>query len=204
MDWFLVGYTARTPDPWELYYLADLNRRERQLDALNKATHVIMIFPLYTDSMPGIVKQFFEQMILRPGRSSLKVGFIVQSGFPESIHSEYVARYLEKFVGRLGMQYLGTVIKGGVEGIQARPPFMSKALYRKFNRLGAHFADHQSFEPELLRQMRRPRRLSPMGRGMIVFFNYIGLTNFYWNSRLKKHDAYSSRFDQPYLSSERK
>jgi len=53
--------------------------------------------------MPGIVKVFIESLEpLCSREGNPDVGFIVQSGFPEAIHSRYVEKYLEKPSLRLG------------------------------------------------------------------------------------------------------
>jgi AcrR family transcriptional regulator len=49
------------------------------------------------------------------------ISFFVQSGFPESSQSHYLEAYFEQLALRLGRTYLGTAIKGGVEGLQMRP-----------------------------------------------------------------------------------
>ena len=50
------------------------------------------------------------------------IGFLVQSGFPEGLHSRYVERYLEKLAERLGCAYLGTIVKGNGEGVRMHAP----------------------------------------------------------------------------------
>jgi len=50
------------------------------------------------------------------------LGFLVQSGFPEGLHSRYVERYLESWQKRLGCPYLGTIVKGQREGVRLMQP----------------------------------------------------------------------------------
>ncbi len=54
--------------------------------------------------------------------------FMVQGGFPEAYQSRFVERYLEKLAKRLNCQYLGCIVKGGIEGIQTMPQFMTKRI----------------------------------------------------------------------------
>ncbi len=55
------------------------------------------------------------------GESKGTITFFIQSGFPESGHSHYLEAYFELLSLRLQRVYLGTIIKGGMEGLQARP-----------------------------------------------------------------------------------
>jgi hypothetical protein len=93
---------------------------------------------------------------------------------------------------------LGTVIKGGVEGIQIMPPRMTKKLFSQFEQLGRYFAEFQSFDPNIMMQLRKPYKLSPFRITFINLMSKTGLTNFYWNMNLKKNNAYEHRFDKPY------
>lgn len=72
---------------------------EDQIGAVLDADEVVLAFPLYTDSSPAVVKNFLERMAaIGPGRLvGKRFGFVVQSGFPESIHSENTAAWERRF-----------------------------------------------------------------------------------------------------------
>ncbi len=196
---FLKGYGRFCTEPVPVYYLANYKQREAAAEIFKQAETVLLIFPLYTDCMPGIVKEFFESIAVESYSPAKKVGFIVQSGFPESIHSEGLEHYLKKLVQRLDCGYLGTVIKGGVEGIQSMPPSMTRKLYGRFEALGEYFAQNNSFEPKITEEFRKPYRFS---RTYVVIFNLLsktGITNFYWNGQLKKNGGFEKRFARPYM-----
>lgn len=198
-QYFISGYSKQSGEIPELFYLADIQQLANNLDHYKNAEIVIFIFPLYTDCMPAVVKRFFEEIHeLGKEQQSKKFGFIVQSGFPEIIHSVWLERYLEKFVKRIGGEYLGTVIKGGVEGIQIMPKIMTRKLFNRFEKLGEYFAIHEEFEPKIVAKMRKPFKLSLPRRMLFKMFNFFGFTNVYWNMNLKKNNAYENRFDQPY------
>lgn len=194
---FLKGFAAASTETFELHHLASLRHKSEQLEAFGKASVILFIFPLYTDSMPAIVKAFFEKLYESGFPGPKKVGYIVQSGFKESIHSLALAAYLEKFTRRLGYDYLGTVIKGGVEGIQIMPPRMTKKLFADFYRLGLYFGKHTAFDPQLMAKMAKPYRLSKASQWMMKFAPSF-MINFYWNMNLRKHKAFNQRFDQPF------
>jgi hypothetical protein len=156
--------------------------------------------------MPGLVKEFIETLApLRKGAGAgggaerrPALGFLVQSGFPEAAHSRPVEGYNRKLAARLGCRYLGTIVKGGVEGIQVRPPRMNRRLYAAFHSLGESFGRSGAFDPGILKALARPERLSLAMRVLYRLLNLIGLGRFYWDWMLKKNGAYERRFARPY------
>ncbi|MEA3450922.1 MAG: NAD(P)H-dependent oxidoreductase [Bacteroidota bacterium] len=202
IDNFLIGYDKISEKKADVHFIASSKNKEEQLKAFQNAEIVIIIFPLYTDSMPGIVKEFFEQIYSLEPSTFKKIGFIVQSGFPEAIHSTYVEKYLKKFTSRLKCEYLGTIIKGGVEGIKIMPPIMTKKLFNNFQLLGEYFAKNEAFSEKIKTKLAKPLTMSTFRRVSFSFFSFLGFTNFYWNSNLKKNKAYKKRFDKPLLNKE--
>ncbi len=199
IEQFIAGYQSIQDESVNIHYLAVTAESDQHLKAFTESENCLIVFPLYTDAMPAIVKAFLEVVFAANIKGPKKVGFIVQSGFRESIHSSFVERYLKKFTVRLGYEYLGTVIKGGVEGIQIMPPSMTKKLFENFRELGSHFAQTGSFKPELVVQLAQPYKLSLASRWFMQLAPSF-LKNFYWNSNLKKHKAYSKRFDRPFVN----
>lgn len=198
IEHFLSGYNKICSEQVPIHYLANRKQKEEQKEIFRKSDIVIVIFPLYTDCMPGIVKEFFESIVQLELTNSKKIGFIIQSGFPEAIHSIFVERYLKKLTKRIKCEYLGTIIKAGVEGIQIMPPFMTKKLFGRFEDLGEYFAKNEVFSAEIQARLRKPFKMSPMRRFIFRLFSKTGLTNFYWNSNLKRNNAFNKRFDKPF------
>jgi hypothetical protein len=198
MDQFLQGFNPENPEATTVHYLANRKNREVYKTDYQRADTIILIFPLYCDSMPGIVKEFFEDIYNLPATGSKKIGFIVQSGFPEAIHSTYIEAYLQKLAKRLKCDYLGTIIKGGVEGIQMMPPAMTRKLFANFNLLGQVFAKEGRFDAQIQAKLRMPLKFSPLRLMVNRMLNFTGIGNFYWNINLKKNKAYQQRFDKPF------
>lgn len=198
IDQFLMGYNKISSDTVSIQYLANRKQKETQSEFYRIAEIVIIIFPLYTDCMPGIVKEFFETIAELKLTQNKKIGFIVQSGFSEVIHSVCIERYLEKLTKRLKCEYLGTIIKGGVEGIQVMPSRMTNKLFCSFQDLGEYFAKTKTFSPEIMSSFRKPYKMSLISRFLFNIFSKTGLTNLYWNRNLKKNKAYKNRFDKPF------
>lgn len=198
IDHFLKGYSGVSNKQVPVHFLASRKSRADHIRAFREAETVLIIFPLYTDCMPGILKEFLEEIHTLPVTNQKSIAFIIQSGFPESIHSVYVEKYLEKFAGRNGLHYIGSVIKGGIEGIQIMPPWMTKKIFSKFEDLGVHFARTRTFSPEIKKELAKPYKLSFYRRAMLRLMCKTGMANFYWNSRLKKNNAWEQRFAKPY------
>lgn len=176
--------------------------RAAHVQAFLEADEVVFALPLYTDSMPGLVKAFLEAIALAD-RSCLqgkRMAFIIQSGFPEGIHTEALGAYLARMCQRLGFVHLGTLRKGGVEGIRMMPPKSVAKLQARFVQAGRDLGAGGSFSPHMIRTMAEPRTFGWKARGLIRLLGAIGLINHYWNHMLKKHGAYARRFDAPYLA----
>ncbi len=63
IDYFLIGYNKICTEQVPIHYLAKRNQNEEHKSIFREADIVIPIFPRYTDSMPGIVKEFFETIV---------------------------------------------------------------------------------------------------------------------------------------------
>ena len=181
------------------HFLSPARKIPACLEAFREAGEVLLIFPLYTDCMPGIVKEFLERIYLELPRGGKKIGFMVQSGFREGIHSAAIERYLNRFAFRMGYESPGTLIKGGVEGIQIMPPLMTRTLFRDFRILGSYYAQKGEFEKKIFEKFRKPWRLSAMSRLMFRIISLTGMTHFYWNMNLKKNGAFDKKDDRPFL-----
>ena len=109
LDEFMKGFGGE----YEIHHLIKTKDLEKQTQAFADAKCVWLGFPLYTDGMPAVVKTFIEALEPFKGREhNPPIGFLVQSGFPEGLHSRYVERYLVGLAARLGSVYLGTIVKG--------------------------------------------------------------------------------------------
>ncbi len=199
LEKFLAGFETTAGNSYQVFYLKRTQDAERFQQAFAEAEHVLLAFPLYTDAMPGLVKAFIETLEPFCGREgNPDIGFIVQSGFPEALHSRYVERYLEKLARRLGCQYIGTIVKGGIEGIQARPEDASRKLFDAFHQLGAHYGASGQFDQSLIHQLAKPERyprfLAPLFR--LVLSTKLG--TFYWDGLMKENRVYEQRFARPY------
>jgi len=202
LEHFLSGFSETEGNTHEVFYLNRVKSQEEFVKAFREAERVLMAFPLYTDAMPAMVKTFIESLEpLRGREANPPVGFIIHSGFQEAMHSRYLERYLDKLSRRLGSPYIGTIVKGGSEGIQAMPPMMTRKLFRSFHELGRVFGETGEFDKELVRGLAKRERFSWSGRLFLNVMAKIGIVDTFWNSQLKANGAYERRWARPYADS---
>ncbi len=199
LEQFMQGFEASAGNSCEVFYLNRTQEHHLYAQALAEAECVLLAFPLYTDAMPGIVMAFIEALeplCRRAGNPP--IGFMVQSGFPESAHSRHVEKYLEKLARRLGSRYLGTIVKGGCEGIQIMPENMTRKLFESFRQIGKTFGKTGQFDPALLRELAKPERYPRWMAPFFMLFVKTSRASFYWDSQLKENGVYEQRFARPF------
>jgi hypothetical protein len=202
LEHFLKGFMETEGNSYEFGYIVDNKDEEKLIEMFKDASNVILAFPLYTGCMPGIVKSFIESLKSLCGKQdNPSIGFVVQGGFPEAYQSRFVERYLKKLSKRLNCQYIGCVVKGGIETIRMMPQFMTKKIFNDFYELGKIYGRSGKFDEELFKKLAEPEHLSAWRRLFFRFARLTGMAHIYWNKQLKKNNAFEKRFDKPYTRS---
>ena len=197
---FLNEFAAGFGGPAEMHHLIQVKQAERFVQAFAGAECAWIGFPLYTDAMPGSVKRFFEALEPLVGRKgNPPVGFVVQSGFPEGLHSRYVERYLEKLASRLGSPYLGTIVKGNGEGVRTMPPEATGGLFADLHALGAGLARDGRLDPQILARIATPESFPAYMGPVFQVFLRLPIAHGYFDDMLKKNGAYPRRFARPMI-----
>jgi hypothetical protein len=150
--------------------------------------------------MPGQVKAFIE--VLQPlcrRAGNPAIGFLVQSGFPEAAHSRYIEKYLEKLTLRLGCPYVGTLVKGGAEGVRFTPPGTSPPFFNTLRQLGEALGKTGQFDSTLVRKLARPERFPRVLAPAFKLMLRTKAATSYWDNQLEENGAYENRFAQPYI-----
>jgi len=186
-----------------MIHLVNVNATADHVQAFREAKAVWLAFPLYTDSMPGIVKHFIEALEPLVGQSgNPPIGFIVQSGFPEGLHSRFVERYLEKLAARLGSPYLGTIVKGNGEGVRIMPDNMNQKLFEGLQSLGRNLANGEQLNPSTLTAIAKPERFPRMLAPIFQLFVHLPIAHSYFDAMLNKNSVYERRFDRPFIKAD--
>jgi NAD(P)H-dependent FMN reductase len=202
LGWLAEGMAqAGIPTP-PTVDLAPDPTRSSHVQAFLDADEVVFAFPLYTDSMPGIVKAFLEGLASADPAAlrGKRVAFVIQSGFPEAIHTEVLANHLARLCQRLGFTHLGTLRRGGIEAIRELPAKAVAKIAARFRAAGQELGATGGFSPELVADMAGPRLFGLLVRLVVRLMVLTGVINSYWNGQLKKHGAFARRFDTPYAS----
>lgn len=180
---------------YEMLYAKDIVKDESILPASGADAYLI-IFPLYVDSVPGIVKGVFEIMERRKAEFlGKKVWYVIHSGFPEPRQSRLAERYMRYFTSFMEMRYMGAAVMGSSEGLQGAPDKMYGKKPELFGRLGQDIREGQPFNEETVLRIAGKETLS----GAVIFImNLLNPGKFFWDRTLKKNGAYDKRYDQPY------
>jgi len=202
LDEFCRGFRRADNNTFEVFYLKSEQLINKHIAAFEAADHVILAFPLYTDAMPGIVKGFIEGLQQSCRRkSNPTLGFIVQSGFPEAIHTQNVSRYLEKLSARLGCKCTGIVRRGGVEGIHYGSAKAGRKLFNTFYELGRAYSSTGRMDAVICKKLASPEVFPSWVAAILRIVRTLGLLDIMWNRELKKNKAYDRRFSAPYCDS---
>jgi len=186
--------------PSEIHHLVRLKETDQMVAAFAGAECAILGMPLYTDAMPAVVKHFIEALEPLAGRKdNPPLGFVIQSGFPEALHSRYLERYLEKLAARLGSPYLGTAVRGGGEGTRMMPPEANRRLFESLGALGAGLAAQGRFDPAALQRMVQPERFPAILGPVFRVFLRSKVAHSYFDNMLKENGAYERRFARPFV-----
>ena len=169
---------------------------------LSDYDQALMVFPLYVDGMPGQVKHFFECLSnYKDQFKNKQITYIIHSGFSDGIQSKSLERYLNRFSNIMEFNNFGVIIIPGSEGFRLMPPSMTKKKQMAVSRLGKNYKLDESYNKEDLKFLYGKEKSSKLGRFLYRILNLLGLTNMYWNSRLKRNNAYKNVYDAPYKDS---
>jgi NAD(P)H-dependent FMN reductase len=199
LEQFLKGFTETPGNDYELFYLVHVDKQDEFVEKFRSAERVLLACPLYTDAMPAIVKTFIESLTpLASEKNNPPIGFIIQSGFPEAIHSRALERYMVKLAKRLGCPLYGTAVRGGIEFIQSMPPYMTKKVLNLFYALGKDFGATGRFDPVIVKKVAGRERFSNAAKLTVKVMSVLKLSDVLWNSLLKKNNAFDRRYARPY------
>ena len=196
---FMKGFGGES-DIFDLIKIKDL---DQYVNAFENAECVWLGFPLYTDGMPAVVKTFIEALEpLKGKKDNPPIGFLVQSGFPEGVHSRYVERYLAALAVRLGSPYLGTIIKGNGEGTRIMPAKMNQGLFDNLNALGRGIAEDGYLDPEILKNIARPEQYPLILGPLFRVFLKTKMSHSYFDNMLIENDSFERKDDRPFVNAE--
>ncbi len=203
LAWVAQGWQRAGGQAPQVLHLARPSDFAQAVEAFVPADVVLLGMPLYTDAMPGIVKSYIEAIAPRvsaaqAGQTTPTLGFLVQSGFPEALHSRLLERYLQKLAQRLNAPYAGTIVRGAGESLQSMPEEATRKLSGRLRVLGQQLAREGRFGAAELKAVAGIERFSAGAAALLSLAAKLPLVNYYWNRQLKKNHAWERRFAAPY------
>jgi len=180
-------------DRVEIRDLKEVGKWEEWAEAFKVEKHVMFFMPLYVHAMPSHVMAFIEKLQLSEG----SISFFVQSGFLESSQSHYLEAYFQQLALRLGRNYMGTTIKGGVERLRMMQATGQEKLMKPMVKTIANLVYEGRFNPADIRQLAKPIRLGMCTKILFKILCKLGVVNSYWDQQLIANNAYEKRFDRP-------
>lgn len=179
------------------FFVSKIKTHTQAVQSIEDNDSVLIAFPLYTDSMPGILKLFFEELeSIKDARKGVKIYFVIQSGFQGANHCRNVEKYLEFLAKHMGFSYMGSAVKPSGEGLRLMPASWTRKIRKSFESLGKDIDLGRGFNEAALKKLAKFEKPSTSLKWII---NRGFGTNMYFNSLLKKNNAYDKRFDKPYV-----
>jgi multimeric flavodoxin WrbA len=107
--------------------------------AVGQADAVVIVFPLFSYSLPGTLTDFFEEYY-RYVKTALisatgaKVFAVINCGFPEAKVCAEAIRVIKNICARLGLRYRFSIAigSGPVTALTMKAPFLNPGLKRAF------------------------------------------------------------------------
>lgn len=199
LEGFLGGFRETPGNICTVHRLNKLASIAEAVDIFRTSDCIIIAFPLYVYAMPAGVKEFIEALEPLKGTCGGKsVGFIVQYGFPEAIHARPLEKYHEELAHILGCAYLGTVIKGGCDGLKRNSVRMNSRVLTGMRQIGRVFGSTGTLDRALLNAYAKPETevfITKFIMRLIIPF----INRFYWTAQLKANGALDKVYDRPYV-----
>ena len=129
----------------EVWYLSDRRQWKRATNAFEQNDHILIAFPLYVESIPGILLEFLSGLTPKQAPGT-KLAFLIQGGFPEASQSRCCEAFLETLPAQLGCDYAGTLIKGDMFGTSLVDEKNREKMLAPFTLMGRTFAQTGCFE----------------------------------------------------------
>jgi hypothetical protein len=155
--------------------------------------------------MPGGVKSFIEALEPLCGKcSDKKIAFLVQFGFREAIHARPLESYLVNVSRILGCEYLGTIIKGGCDGLATGRGMGHKSILKGIYNIGVSFGKTSILNLGELKAYAAPEFEKQHNRFIMNIVLKL-INRFYWGAALKKNgvtikESYRKPYEEQVLN----
>jgi len=192
-DWFINKLPSDSN--LDVFYALDIQRHQQFISSLQNNQTILIIFPLYTDSMPFVLKKLFESMNeIRNKLMGVRIYYCIHSGFLGASHSRSIESYLIYFSNYMGFQYLGSAIKPSSEGLRMMPKYFLNHTRKVFESLADDLFNLQPFNANTLKKLILFEKPTWLSKKLLRF----GIGKMYFNRLLKMNHSYQDRYNKPY------
>jgi len=187
----------------ETAYIVQNQKDEKIKEMVKKARQnelLIMVNPLYIDSIPAITIKFMEEFSRLkeyPPENKHKLLVIFNSGFPEPHHNNLAIQMCEKFAEETGIQWLGGVSIGMGAAFEEKSlenaGGMARNLRKGLDQIAHHLALGEGVPPEALNAASKPL--------MPLFFAKQGMRWFggrMWKAKVHDESIKRKMYERPY------
>lgn len=183
----------------KLHVLSALkNGVEELLDKVNDTDILIISFPLYVDTLPAPLIKALElitdsrrKRAFNPKQSLVA---IVNSGFPEAIHSETVLKILKVFADKTNFKWLGGLSMGCGPAINGRPIEQIGGMARNIVK-----ALDMSIESIVNDDAVPSKAIELMSKNLFPVWLYTFFGNQSWRTQAKKFNMHKQLYAKPYI-----
>ena len=171
--------------------------RRRLLEAISEADIIVIVTPLYIDSLPYVVIRAMELIAKdRETKNDLqeqRLLCIVNCGFPEAHHNDMALAMLRQFARAAGFHWAGGLALGAGEFIGGRPLLKVKGMARNVIKSLDLVAD------ALVKGTPVPQEaVKKMAKFIVPSWLYMLFGNMGWRRQAMKNGAYRKLKDCPY------
>jgi multimeric flavodoxin WrbA len=173
----------------------DAGKEEELFEAIDRSDSVVLLFPLYVDSLPSGVVRFFELFLERRGEKGGKdkpFYAIANSGSPESIQSTVALEICVLFARDTGFVWNGGGAVGGGSILEGRTLEESGGKSKNLRAGLALLAVSISMGGGLSKQAREL-----IGRPLVPKFLYVYYGNKMWRRTAKGNGVAERLNDKP-------
>ena len=131
---------------FEQYEISDKASWDTIREAYCRNTDILIALPLYVECVPGLLMEFLET--LTPKSDGSRMAFLLQGGFMEGVQFRCGEACLKIIAGKLGCEYMGTLVKGDNFMIRFFEGEWRDKVTGPYQDMGREFAANGNFNSE--------------------------------------------------------
>jgi hypothetical protein len=181
------------------FSLLTVNRSRRRAEdarliaAVDDADLVMVVAPLYVDSLPYLVTRSLETIARHQPRGHRRLAAVINCGFPEAAQCDTALAILECFARRVDFEWAGGLALGGGASIDGRPLERLGGMTRHV-RGGLDQAADALLRGEPI----PPRAVAQLAKPMMPPRLYTGIASLGWRWQAARHGVHRHLNERPY------